>query len=164
MVTFEVHELDPGAITAEGVWVGPLLAIPIVDCARLSCKTARPDHVQTNLNIRGFSAHLQAGAILNTAPATTNHEPWGRHQTQCGRVCWNGTRSRNHKKVLTAVLCSNLGHPCIRGAHAGNSSTRRPADPVLRSGWYYGIHPRSAGRSCAFAMCLAGWEKCCLRS
>src|SRR6266436_2174500 len=76
MVTFEVHELDPGAITAEEVWVDRLLAIPIVDCARLNCKTARPDHVQTNLNIRGFSAHLQAGAILNAAPATTNHQPW----------------------------------------------------------------------------------------
>ena len=73
MVTFEVHELDPGAITAQGVWVGPLLAIPIVDCARLSCKTARPDHVQTNLNIRGFSAHMQAGGMLNAAPATTCH-------------------------------------------------------------------------------------------
>src|SRR6267154_407848 len=72
MVTFEVHELDPGAITVEGGWVGPLLAIPIVDCARLNRKTARPDHVQTNLNIRGFSAHLQAVAILNAAPATTN--------------------------------------------------------------------------------------------
>src|SRR5438045_80230 len=62
-------------------------------------ETACSDHVLTGLNTRGFSAHMQAAAILHARDTTsTSGRRWSVHHT-----AWSTTKSARLGHVLVPL-------------------------------------------------------------